>query len=562
VELTEACLHRLLPLAQAAGALNPIQKVDLKGWMFKKGARKTDGFKKRWFELRGSQLAYFVGPGKASQSVATLLSARASFRACASVRGSYRLQLREWLTCQPDAGGAFKGAIELSHQECQQIGPSKAPGASQYEIEIVFVNRTYRLECPTSDARRAWILGLQDARQRPQHRSIFGDEAPPAGATADSDVSLSDHSSYFGDGSGAKSKFKSAVGATMAVNRIAGSGAAVPWTRPDFDGWLVKQGNVRTNWKRRWFELRGSVLTYSVQAAGEIKGRVDLRDPAVQQVPTPDACDSSLAARTQPPSSAKSPAHLRRRRRRRRRGSQVRISENAESGRFEVRRCAPLLVEHAADLTGIFLCDALFLLFSKLRRRHGLAQLEIVCVERTFRLACESAEERREWLQELHRARAGEPKARDPNDPGAGLGGGGAFLAGGGGTLDGANRVGGGPGGAAEEPSRMPDWAGWMLKKGARRGAKAWKKRWFELWGSRLQYFTAEGGESRGEILLNSAECEQIRVSQNKDAQANEVEIVTAGRNYRLVCEDKEQRRLWIEEMHRARSGIKKCVFL
>ena len=25
---------------------------------------KTDGFKKRWFELRGSQLAYFVGPGK------------------------------------------------------------------------------------------------------------------------------------------------------------------------------------------------------------------------------------------------------------------------------------------------------------------------------------------------------------------------------------------------------------------------------------------------------------------------------------------------------------------
>ena len=65
-ELIEVCLPSLLLLVQAAGTLNPVQKVDLKGWMFKKGARKTDGFKKRWFELRGSQLAYFVGPGKAS----------------------------------------------------------------------------------------------------------------------------------------------------------------------------------------------------------------------------------------------------------------------------------------------------------------------------------------------------------------------------------------------------------------------------------------------------------------------------------------------------------------
>jgi PH domain len=28
-------------------------------------------------------------------------------------------------------------------------------------------------------------------------------------------------------------------------------------------GWLTKRGHVRQNWKRRWFEVRGSVVTYS-----------------------------------------------------------------------------------------------------------------------------------------------------------------------------------------------------------------------------------------------------------------------------------------------------------
>jgi len=156
-------------------------EADRKGYMFKKGKRKHDEFKKRWFELRGGQLAWFE-----------------------------------------DAGGKYKGEIDMASDECKQVRVSEAEGASQFEVEIVFGPRTYRLETENTDERRAWIHALQDARQGAAaaklRQSQAGEDPPP---TATEDGSLTD-STFFGAGSGAKSKLKlkRAVAATVVANRM------------------------------------------------------------------------------------------------------------------------------------------------------------------------------------------------------------------------------------------------------------------------------------------------------------------------------------------------------
>ena len=165
----------------AAGLAGSTQEADRKGYMFKKGKRKHDEFKKRWFELRGGQLAWFE-----------------------------------------DAGGKYKGEIDMASDECKQVRVSEAEGASQFEVEIVFGPRTYRLETENTDERRAWIHALQDARQGAAaaklRQSQAGEDPPP---TATEDGSLTD-STFFGAGSGAKSKLKlkRAVAATVVANRM------------------------------------------------------------------------------------------------------------------------------------------------------------------------------------------------------------------------------------------------------------------------------------------------------------------------------------------------------
>ena len=80
--------------------------------------------------------------------------------------------------------------------------------ADHDEVEIVFGPRTYRLETENTDERRAWIHALQDARQGAAaaklRQSQAGEDPPP---TATEDGSLTD-STFFGAGSGAKSKLK------------------------------------------------------------------------------------------------------------------------------------------------------------------------------------------------------------------------------------------------------------------------------------------------------------------------------------------------------------------
>ena len=41
------------------------------------------------------------------------------------------------------------------------------------------------------------------------------------------------------------------------------------WTRPDYDGWLTKQGAKRKTWKKRWFELTETHLRYYTAPHGE-----------------------------------------------------------------------------------------------------------------------------------------------------------------------------------------------------------------------------------------------------------------------------------------------------
>lgn len=411
------------------------KQADRKGYMFKKGKGKFDEFKKRWFELYGGQLSYF-----------------------------------------DENGGRFKGAIDIASDDCKQVRVSEAAGASQFEIEIVFSTRVYRLETQNTDERRGWIAALQDARHGETagklRKSMVGEDPPEC---AMQKGSLSD-ASFFGEGTGAAAKIQAKEQARDAQKKRK-SAASDRWTRPDHDGWLAKLGEKRKTWKKRWFELRGQVLTYYVAPAGDERGHLDLLHPAVKQ---------------------------------------IRISESTDSERFE---------------------------------------LEIVCTGRTYRLACAVAEDRREWMEELHRARSGLEKVRSTRY--VGLAHGEDFIDGGSGLFEQAYEDG------PEEdlaPSDDPDHCSWMAKKGVRRGfsGSAWKKRWFELRGPMLEYFFDEGDEKRGEILLSSAECEAIRVSQSKDAMANELEIVTEERIYRLVCDTREARREWIEELQRARAGVRK----
>ena len=52
----------------------------------------------------------------------------------------------------------------------------------------------------------------------------------------------------------------------------------------DKEGWLTKEGRRFKSWKRRWFRLEGSTLSYySDRVAAKPKGSISLESCAVQQ---------------------------------------------------------------------------------------------------------------------------------------------------------------------------------------------------------------------------------------------------------------------------------------
>ena len=101
----------------ASDEFDPDAELHRAGSLEKRGARARDGFKKRWFELRGHYLAYYE-----------------------------------------KAGGKLKGDIPLVG--ALEVQDSTAADAKAFEIEIKMEDRVYRLNCPDADDRKEWIAAL------------------------------------------------------------------------------------------------------------------------------------------------------------------------------------------------------------------------------------------------------------------------------------------------------------------------------------------------------------------------------------------------------------------
>lgn len=51
---------------------------------------------------------------------------------------------------------------------------------------------------------------------------------------------------------------------------------------PTHEGWCTKLGQVFKTWKRRWFVLQGSTISYYTSPEGKLKGTISLKDSKVQ----------------------------------------------------------------------------------------------------------------------------------------------------------------------------------------------------------------------------------------------------------------------------------------
>ena len=94
---------------------------------------------------------------------------------------------------------------------------------------------------------------------------------------------------------------------------------------------------------------------------------------------------------------------------------------------------------------------------------------------------------------------------------------------------------------------------GWMKKEGG--FIKSWKKRYFELIGHTLSYYTNPKGELKGTIELTP------NTVVDKDPKCKfqpAISISTVGQDrvYKLVCEDENQRQKWIETIQSVISSM------
>ena len=89
--------------------------------------------------------------------------------------------------------------------------------------------------------------------------------------------------------------------------------------------------------------------------------------------------------------------------------------------------------------------------------------------------------------------------------------------------------------------------SGWMKKKGGI--VKNWKKRWFELRGSRIYYYTENGGELKGTIELSKDSVAKADPDL-KNQPALSVQSNARSRIYQMVTDSKEERDRWVSEIN------------
>ena len=101
--------------------------------------------------------------------------------------------------------------------------------------------------------------------------------------------------------------------------------------------------------------------------------------------------------------------------------------------------------------------------------------------------------------------------------------------------------------------------SGWLMKKG-RGGRRNWKRRWFRLDRDRnvLSYYSAQGGELRGVILLSHAKIVGGHMSdtfsviiQDHGDQEQNLDPV-----YELRAPDTAQRMQWLASLHEAAASL------
>ena len=87
--------------------------------------------------------------------------------------------------------------------------------------------------------------------------------------------------------------------------------------------------------------------------------------------------------------------------------------------------------------------------------------------------------------------------------------------------------------------------SGWLKKEGG--FVHNWKKRWFELRGNRLYYYTESGGDLKGTVELTKDSI--VQSTELIGQPAFTVQTTSKSRVYKIVSEKKQDRDHWVSEI-------------
>ncbi|TYZ62312.1 hypothetical protein PybrP1_009476 [[Pythium] brassicae (nom. inval.)] len=112
-------------------------------------------------------------------------------------------------------------------------------------------------------------------------------------------------------------------------------------------------------------------------------------------------------------------------------------------------------------------------------------------------------------------------------------------------------RVGGEPPRGAADSDRVL-FAGWLRKRG--QVVKSTKRRWFELTGTTLSYFThPQGGTKKGSLEILDAQI--VHMDTLRSGERHSFQVRTPGRRLVLHADSQEERSLWVASLSAAAEG-------